>query len=134
VSNMSSVQIKQVGPGYICEVSELDISKHLMPNNVATIIAGMVAQAVLIFRGQSLTSNKQLAFTNALGRLEDVVATSLPDDDDNRLPAGLAEVSNLDKDNQQTTHRPRPYPHNEARGMRRTTLASAAPTIDQQSA
>jgi len=96
---MSSLQIKQVGPGFVGEVSGLDISKPLTPVDVAAISAGMDAQAVLVFRGQNLTNDQQLAFTNALGHLEDVVATSLRAADDNRLPAVFADVSNLDKDN-----------------------------------
>jgi alpha-ketoglutarate-dependent 2,4-dichlorophenoxyacetate dioxygenase len=99
VSKMSSLQIKQVGPGFVGEVSGLDISKPLTPVDVAAISAGMDAQAVLVFRGQNLTNDQQLAFTNALGHLEDVVATSLRAADDNRLPAVFADVSNLDKDN-----------------------------------
>ncbi|MFT7574750.1 MAG: alpha-ketoglutarate-dependent 2,4-dichlorophenoxyacetate dioxygenase [Alphaproteobacteria bacterium] len=99
MSKMSSLQIKQVGPGFVGEVSGLDISKPLTPVDVAAISAGMDAQAVLVFRGQNLTNDQQLAFTNALGHLEDVVATSLRAADDNRLPAVFADVSNLDKDN-----------------------------------
>ncbi len=35
-------------------------------------------------------------------------------------------------DNQATMHRVRPYPHNEARDMRRTTLAGDKPTVENQ--
>ena len=99
MSRSTSVQIKQIGPGFVGEASGLDISSPLTADDVAAINAGMDEHAVLIFRDQSLTNDQQVAFTNALGRLEDVVATSLRSADDNRLPAVFADVSNLDKDN-----------------------------------
>ena len=37
-------------------------------------------------------------------------------------------------DNQATMHRARPFPHNEPRDVRRTTLMGSAPTVDQQAA
>ncbi len=37
-------------------------------------------------------------------------------------------------DNQQTMHRARPFPHQEVRDVRRTTLMGSAPTIEQQAA
>jgi alpha-ketoglutarate-dependent 2,4-dichlorophenoxyacetate dioxygenase len=37
-------------------------------------------------------------------------------------------------DNQATMHRARPFPHNEPRDVRRTTLMGNAPTVDQQAA
>jgi alpha-ketoglutarate-dependent 2,4-dichlorophenoxyacetate dioxygenase len=37
-------------------------------------------------------------------------------------------------DNQATMHRARPFPHNEPRDVRRTTLMGSAPTVEQQAA
>jgi alpha-ketoglutarate-dependent 2,4-dichlorophenoxyacetate dioxygenase len=37
-------------------------------------------------------------------------------------------------DNRQTMHRARPFPHNEPRDVRRTTLMGDAPTVAQQAA
>ena len=37
-------------------------------------------------------------------------------------------------DNQQTMHRARPFPENEPRDVRRTTLMGSAPTVEQQAA
>ena len=99
MSKNTTLQINQVGPGFVGEASGLDISRPLTPDDIAAINAGMDEHAVLIFRGQNLTNDQQLAFTKALGHLEDVVATSLRGADDNRLPPVFADVSNLDKDN-----------------------------------
>lgn len=98
------MQISPIGPQspagtFVAEVSGIDISKPLAPDQIAAINAAMDAHAVLIFHGQDLTNDQQVAFTESLGRLEDVVATSLRSTDDNRLPPVFADVSNLDKDN-----------------------------------
>ena len=93
------MQIKQIGPGFVGEVSGIDISKPLAADDIAAINTGMDEHAVLIFHGQELTNDQQVEFTQSLGRLEDVVATSLRSSDDNRLPPVFADVSNLDKDN-----------------------------------
>lgn len=98
MSKISSLQITRMGPGFVSEASGLDISTPLTPADVDAINAGMDQHAVLIFRDQKLTNDQQLAFTTALGRLEEAITTSLRDADDNRLPPVFADVSNLDKD------------------------------------
>jgi alpha-ketoglutarate-dependent 2,4-dichlorophenoxyacetate dioxygenase len=56
--------------------------------------------AVLVFRRSApLTTAQQLAFTQALGPLEQAIGTSLRESEDQRLPTTFADVSNLDKDN-----------------------------------
>src|SRR5262249_45235717 len=60
---------------------------------------GMDRYAVLVFHDQPLTDEQQLAFTRALGNLEQAIGTSLRAPDEYRLPTTFADVSNLDKDN-----------------------------------
>lgn len=99
MNDSTTLEIRQVGPGFVAEARGVDISRPLTRDDIAAITAAMDEHAVLIFRDQELTNDQQVAFTESLGRLEDVVATSLRDADDQRLPPVFADVSNLDKDN-----------------------------------
>jgi alpha-ketoglutarate-dependent 2,4-dichlorophenoxyacetate dioxygenase len=94
-----AIQIKQVGPCFAGEVSGIDLTQPLSPEDAAAIHAGMDEYAVLVFHGQELTNDQQLAFTQALGPLERAIGTSLRQEEDQRLPTTFADVSNLDKDN-----------------------------------
>jgi alpha-ketoglutarate-dependent 2,4-dichlorophenoxyacetate dioxygenase len=88
-----------LGRDFVGEVSGLDLTKPLSAADAAAIHAGMDKYGVLIFHGQKLTSEQQLAFTQALGPLEQAIGTSLRKAEDHRLPTTFADVSNLDKDN-----------------------------------
>jgi alpha-ketoglutarate-dependent 2,4-dichlorophenoxyacetate dioxygenase len=94
-----AIQINQIGPGFAGEVSGIDLTDPLSPEDAAAIHAGMDEYAVLVFHGQELTNEQQLAFTQALGPLEQAIGTSLRQAEDQRLPTTFADVSNLDKDN-----------------------------------
>jgi alpha-ketoglutarate-dependent 2,4-dichlorophenoxyacetate dioxygenase len=91
------MQIRQLGPGFVGEVSGIDLTQPLPPEDVAAIHAGMDRYAVLIFHGQNFTDEQQLAFTQSLGPMETAIGTSLRDR--HRLASPhFADVSNLDKD------------------------------------
>ena len=94
-----AIQINQLGPCFAGEVSGIDLTEPLSPEDAAAIHAGMDEYAVLVFHGQELTNEQQLAFTQALGPLEQAIGTSLRQAEDQRLPTTFADVSNLDKDN-----------------------------------
>jgi alpha-ketoglutarate-dependent 2,4-dichlorophenoxyacetate dioxygenase len=94
-----AIQINQIGPCFAGEVSGIDLTEPLSPEDAAAIHAGMDQYAVLVFHGQELTNEQQLAFTQALGPLEQAIGTSLRAAEDQRLPTTFADVSNLDKDN-----------------------------------
>ena len=93
------VKIRQVGPCFAGEVTGIDMTKPITPEEAAAIHAGMDEYAVLVFRDQHITAEQQLAFTESLGELEHAIGTSLRKDDELRLPTVFADVSNLDKDN-----------------------------------
>jgi alpha-ketoglutarate-dependent 2,4-dichlorophenoxyacetate dioxygenase len=94
-----AIQINQIGPCFAGEVSGIDLTNPLSSEDAAAIHAGMDKYAVLVFHGQELTNEQQLAFTQALGPLEQAIGTSLRQSEDQRLPTTFADVSNLDKDN-----------------------------------
>ena len=83
------------------EVSGVDLTKPLSPQDAAAIDAGMDKYAVLVFHGQNITDEQQIAFSKSFGDLE------LPDNKSNiikdhqrRVRREIADVSNLGKDNQ----------------------------------
>ena len=85
---------------FVGEVSGVDLTQPLTPDEAAAIDAGMDKYAVLVFHGQHITDEQQIAFTKNFGDLE------LPDNksniikpDQRRVRAEIADVSNLDKEN-----------------------------------
>jgi len=93
-----AITIRQVGPCFAGEVDGLDLAAPLSPEDAAAIHAGMDRYAVLVFHGRPVTLEQQMAFTLALGPIEQAVDTGLREANGYRIPTTFADVSNLDKD------------------------------------
>ncbi|MBT5083115.1 MAG: TauD/TfdA family dioxygenase [Rhodospirillaceae bacterium] len=93
-----ALTIEQIGPCFAGEVRGLDLTKPLTPGDAAAIHDGMDEFAVLVCRGPKLDNAQHLAFTLALGPIEQAIGTSLRAVEDNRLSTDFADVSNLDKE------------------------------------
>ncbi len=93
------VTMRQIGPCFAAEVDGVDVAKPLSSAEAEAIHAGMDRYAVLVFHGQMIDDDQQLAFTRGLGDIEHAVGTSLRGPQELRLPTTFADVSNLDKDN-----------------------------------
>ena len=122
-----TITIHRIGPCFVGEVEGIDLCQPLSSEDVGAIHAGMDQYAVLVFHGQPISDEQQLAFTRSLGEIEHAIGTSLRAPEDYRLPTTFADVSNLDR----TTVRPCT-----ARGLSRpTNLATCAvprwPATDQ---
>ena len=83
---------------FVGEVSGVDLTKPLTPDEAAAIDAGMDKYGVLVFHGQNITDQQQIDFSKNFGDLE------LPDsksnitkDDQRRVRKEIADVSNLDQ-------------------------------------
>jgi alpha-ketoglutarate-dependent 2,4-dichlorophenoxyacetate dioxygenase len=94
------IAIRQIGPGFVGEVSGLDLSKPASPEDVAAIEAGMDRYAVLVFHDQKLTDTEHIAFSQNFGALERAVGSNVTKLEDRRLDLNMADVSNLDKQQQ----------------------------------
>ncbi|HEX4891825.1 MAG TPA: TauD/TfdA family dioxygenase [Hyphomicrobiaceae bacterium] len=92
------VEIKQIHPVFVGEVSGIDITKPISQAEVAAIEAGMDRYAVLIFRDQKVTDEQQKAFTLNFGAIENARGGNITKDKDKRLADGMNDVSNLGKD------------------------------------
>ena len=95
------LEIRQLHTYFMGEVSGVDLTKPLTADEAAAIEAGMDKYAVLVFHDQHISDEQQIDFSKNFGDLE------LPDSKSNiikshqrRVRAEIADVSNLDKDNQ----------------------------------
>ena len=94
-----SISIRPLRGPFAGEVSGLDITRPIDRDAAAAIEAGMDAYAVLVFRGQHLTDEQQIAFTLNFGELESYkTAGHIRKREDQRLGPGIADFSNLDRD------------------------------------
>jgi alpha-ketoglutarate-dependent 2,4-dichlorophenoxyacetate dioxygenase len=92
------VTIRQIHPVFAGEVSGVDIARPVAREDVAGIEAGMDRYAVLVFRGQKLTDEQQMAFSRNFGELENARGGNITKPQDKRLADGMNDVSNLGKD------------------------------------
>lgn len=93
-----AVQIKELTPGFVGEVSGVDLTKPLTSDEAAAIEDGMDRLAVLVFHDQFVTDEQQLAFSKNFGAIEvPDKKSNITKDKDRRLGVGMADVSNLDK-------------------------------------
>ena len=93
-----AIAIEQAGPTLAGRVTGLDLTQSLDPASVAAIEAGMDRYAVLIFPAQDVTDEQQIAFSQNFGPLEDTTGGNITKQEQRRLSAKMADVSNLDKD------------------------------------
>src|ERR1700727_830849 len=95
-----TIGISRIMPGFVGEVSGVDITNPIARDEVAAIEAGMDRHAVLVFRDQRLTDETQLAFTLNFGDLEHTRGNAITKPEELRLDPAFADVSNLDKNHQ----------------------------------
>jgi alpha-ketoglutarate-dependent 2,4-dichlorophenoxyacetate dioxygenase len=96
---MSIAPMEPGHPEFAGLVSDVDLRNPLRAEDVARVESGLDRFGVLVFRGQDLTDQQQIAFTQQFGQLEP--AYSVPGDNvqAGRIPAQINDVSNLDRDN-----------------------------------
>lgn len=95
-----TVEISQLHPLFVGEVSNVDLRRPLDADEVAAIEAGMDRYAVLVFHDQQLSDEQQVAFSRNFGEIELAVNSNVIKPEQRRLSVELADISNLDRDNQ----------------------------------
>jgi alpha-ketoglutarate-dependent 2,4-dichlorophenoxyacetate dioxygenase len=90
-----SLHVTQLHPLFVGEVSGIDLARPLPDETVAEVAAAIDRYAVLIFHGQTLDDDSQLAFARRFGPIEPPQTYSGA----RRLRPEFADVSNLDSDN-----------------------------------
>jgi alpha-ketoglutarate-dependent 2,4-dichlorophenoxyacetate dioxygenase len=92
---LMNLHVTQLHPLFVGEVSGIDLARPLAEETVAEIAAAIDRYAVLIFHGQTLDDDSQLAFARRFGPIEPPQTYSGA----RRLRPEFADVSNLDSDN-----------------------------------
>ena len=94
-----SVSIRPLHRVFAGEVAGVNCRSALSSAEVAAIEAGMDQYAVLVFREQNITDEEQIAFTRHFGELERYSTPGhIRRRAEQRLGPGIADSSNLDKD------------------------------------
>lgn len=104
------VAIRQLHPVFVGEVDGVDLRQPLGADEVAAIVAGMDRHAVLVFHGQDITDEQQVAFSRNFGEIERSIGSNVTKNHERRLSFDMADVSNLDQDH-------RPYARDDRRRM-----------------
>lgn len=91
--------ITSLHPVFAGEVTGVDLARPISHEEAAAIEAGMDRYGVLVFPGQDITDAQQIAFTKNFGELENYnTPGTVRKREDSRLGAGIADLSNLNKD------------------------------------
>ncbi|MDB5401563.1 MAG: alpha-ketoglutarate-dependent 2,4-dichlorophenoxyacetate dioxygenase [Acetobacteraceae bacterium] len=93
-----SITIKELTPGFVGEVSGIDITQPLTAAQAAELEAGMDRYAVLVYHDQRFTDDQQKAFSANFGPLENTSTGSVITPAGRRLDPLMADVSNLGVD------------------------------------
>jgi alpha-ketoglutarate-dependent 2,4-dichlorophenoxyacetate dioxygenase len=93
-----AMAIRQLHKHFVGEVSGIDLRKPLTRDEAIEVEAGMDKYAVLVFHGQDITDEQQMAFALNFGERENPRGGNVTKKEDLRLDSGLNDVSNLGKD------------------------------------
>jgi alpha-ketoglutarate-dependent 2,4-dichlorophenoxyacetate dioxygenase len=93
-----TITIKELTPGFVGEVTGIDITQPLTQAQAAELEAGMDRYAVLIYHDQRFTDDQQKAFSLNFGPLEQTEGGNVTKAADRRLDPHMADVSNLGAD------------------------------------
>jgi alpha-ketoglutarate-dependent 2,4-dichlorophenoxyacetate dioxygenase len=94
-----SVVVASIPEAFAGEVSGIDCAAPLSEADVRAIDMGMERHAVLVFHGQQLTDEQQIAFTRNFGDLERYETPGhIRSREQERLGRGIADFSNLTRE------------------------------------
>jgi alpha-ketoglutarate-dependent 2,4-dichlorophenoxyacetate dioxygenase len=93
-----SIAIRALTPGFVGEVSGVDITKPLSREQAAALEAGMDQYGVLVYHDQRFTDDEQKVFSQNFGPLEHTEGGNVTQAADRRLDPHMADVSNLGAD------------------------------------
>jgi alpha-ketoglutarate-dependent 2,4-dichlorophenoxyacetate dioxygenase len=92
------IAIRQLQKHFVGEVSGLDLRQPLTPDEAREVEAAMDKYAVLVFHGQDITDEQQMAFALNFGERENPRGGNVVKQGEHRLDSPLNDVSNLGKD------------------------------------
>ncbi len=90
------IRVRQRHPVFVGEVTGVDLRQPLDDVTMTTIEAAIHRHAVLVFPGQAITDEQQIAFSRWFGPLETSLR-KMRKDQPNRLDYHVSDISNLDE-------------------------------------
>jgi len=105
-----SITVKPVTPDFVAEISGIDLARPLASANRDAIEDAINRYAVVVFRGQTLGDDQQIAFARHFGPIHSSAQRARHTGIKHRLAANeIADISNLDGDGHvmQADHRRR---------------------------
>lgn len=91
------LHITPLHPVFAAEVTGAELSRPLPADQVAEIDAAMAEYGVLLFRGQEVTGEQQLAFARQFGHVDDGATLAVTKSEREASPA-LIDLANVDAD------------------------------------
>lgn len=91
-----SLRVETIRPGFVAEISGIDISRPMPAEVMAALWKASDVHAVLVFRGQKLTDAEQIAFTKNFGQPERYVFSYSSGVKLRLERSEMVDVSNLD--------------------------------------
>jgi alpha-ketoglutarate-dependent 2,4-dichlorophenoxyacetate dioxygenase len=91
-----TISVTALHPLFVGEVSGIDLRFTLDQESFCQIAEALDRYAVLVFRGQPLTNDQQIAFSRLFGPIETTLGSIRKDRKSRFDDALLAEISNLD--------------------------------------
>jgi alpha-ketoglutarate-dependent 2,4-dichlorophenoxyacetate dioxygenase len=99
-----SITVKPVTPDFVAEISGLDLAQPLKPADRDAIEAVINRYSIVVFRGQTLTDDQQVAFARNFGPIQPAAQKARHTGVKHRLPGtDVADISNLDGDSKVLT-------------------------------
>ena len=94
------IKTREQFPDFVGFITDIDLKTSLSDLLIKEIDDAINKYAVLVFKDQNINNEDQVRFTQYFGKIEASGKTSnITKASDRRLPTELADVSNLDKDN-----------------------------------
>jgi alpha-ketoglutarate-dependent 2,4-dichlorophenoxyacetate dioxygenase len=93
------ISVEQLHPVFAAQVTGVDLRETLPQATIGAIDAAISQFGILVFPGQFITDEQQMAFSGRFGDLETTVR-AYRSDYVPRLDSHIADISNLDQDSQ----------------------------------
>jgi len=95
-----AITVFPVTSDFMAEIGDVDLSQPLSAEDRIAIKAAFIRYSVLVFPGQTLTSEQHIEFAQVFGPLEQNINTYADEVKKYRIDARIADVSNLGDENE----------------------------------
>ena len=95
-----AISIFPVTTHFMAEIGDVDLSQPLTEDDRTAIKAAFIRYSVLVFPGQTLTSEQHIEFAKVFGPMEQNINTYADEVKKFRIDARIADVSNLGDENE----------------------------------